>query len=59
MRGPTRLKGAKVLSFGDHRIALAMTVAGMLAEGDTILDDDSVVAISYPEFYNDLRAIIR
>lgn len=58
VRGPTQLKGAKVSSFEDHRIAMAMTVAGILAKGDTILDDDSVVAISYPEFYNDLRAII-
>jgi 3-phosphoshikimate 1-carboxyvinyltransferase len=54
VRGPTKLKGVKLQGFGDHRIAMAMTVAG-----DTILDDDSVVAISYPEFYNDLRAIIR
>jgi 3-phosphoshikimate 1-carboxyvinyltransferase len=56
--GPTRLKGANVKSFGDHRLAMAMTVAGLLADGATTLDDDSVVEVSYPGFFNDLRTLL-
>ena len=59
VRGPTRLRGAKVSASGDHRIAMAMTVAGLLADGETTLDDDTVVEVSYPNFFNDLRTLLR
>lgn len=59
VRGPTTLQGAAVSSFGDHRIAMAMAVAGLLAEGTTEIDDASVVDISYPGFFNDLLTIVR
>ncbi len=57
--GPTPLRGAAVSSFGDHRIAMAMTVAGLVAEGGVEIDDASVVDVSYPGFYNDLRTLVR
>ncbi len=57
VRGPTRLRGAEVSTFGDHRIAMALTVAGLMAEGATTLDETSVVNISYPDFFNDLRTL--
>jgi 3-phosphoshikimate 1-carboxyvinyltransferase len=57
--GPTRLRGAAVLSFGDHRIAMAMAVAGLLADGRTEIDDASVVGVSYPRFFHDLAALAR
>ncbi len=56
--GPTRLCGAKVSAFGDHRLAMAMTVAGLLADGVTTLDDASVVDVSYPGFFYDLRTLL-
>jgi 3-phosphoshikimate 1-carboxyvinyltransferase len=59
VHGPTRLHGAKVSASGDHRIAMAMSVAGLLADGETTLDDDTVVEVSYPNFFNDLRTLIR
>lgn len=59
VRGPTRLKGAEVSSYGDHRIAMSMTVAGLFAESDTTLDDDAVVEISYPEFFSAFQTIFR
>jgi len=59
IEGPTPLRGARVSSFGDHRIAMAMAVAGLIAEGRTELDDDGVVAISYPRFFRDLGALAR
>ncbi|MCI0451358.1 MAG: 3-phosphoshikimate 1-carboxyvinyltransferase [Candidatus Latescibacteria bacterium] len=59
VEGPTRLRGAAVSSFGDHRIAMSMAVAGLVADGHTEIDDASVVEISYPKFFADLRTLIR
>jgi 3-phosphoshikimate 1-carboxyvinyltransferase len=59
IEGPTPLTGARVSSFGDHRIAMAMAVAGLIAEGQTEIDDDAVVGISYPRFFRDLGALAR
>jgi 3-phosphoshikimate 1-carboxyvinyltransferase len=59
IEGPTPLRGAAVSSFGDHRIAMSMAVAGLIAEGHTELDDASVVEISYPKFFADLRTLVR
>ena len=59
IEGPTRLHGCAVSSFGDHRIAMAMAVAGLVAEGRTEIDDASVVEISYPKFFADLRTLVR
>jgi 3-phosphoshikimate 1-carboxyvinyltransferase len=57
--GPTPLVGARVSSFGDHRIAMAMAVAALIAKGATELDDDGAVGISYPRFFRDLGALAR
>jgi 3-phosphoshikimate 1-carboxyvinyltransferase len=46
-----QLKGAKVDSFGDHRIAMAMAVAGLLAEGETEITGAECVDISFPGFF--------
>ena len=59
VRGPSRLHGAPVSPRGDHRIAMAMTIAGLLADGDTTIDDASVVEISYPSFFADLSTLLR
>jgi 3-phosphoshikimate 1-carboxyvinyltransferase len=57
--GPTPLRGAAVSSFGDHRVAMAMVVAGLVADGRTEIDDVSMVGISYPRFFLDLRTLAR
>jgi 3-phosphoshikimate 1-carboxyvinyltransferase len=57
--GPAQLRGAHVSSFGDHRIAMAMAIAALVAEGNTEIDDASVVEVSYPKFFADLRTLIR
>jgi 3-phosphoshikimate 1-carboxyvinyltransferase len=59
IEGPTRLRGAAVQSFGDHRIAMAMAIAGLVADGVTEIDDPTVVEISYPKFFADLRTLVR
>jgi len=48
--GPAPLHGAQVASFGDHRIAMAFAIAGLFAEGETIVQDAECVRESYPGF---------
>ncbi len=59
VRGPSKLKGNKVSSCGDHRIAMALTIAGLLAEGKTEITGSEVIDVSYPAFFNDLRSLLR
>src|SRR5688572_20343024 len=49
--GPTQLRGAAVDSYGDHRIAMAFSIAALIADGETELKDPECVAISFPEFF--------
>ena len=55
--GPTTLKSAKIKTFGDHRIAMAFTIAGLAANVPVKLDDPDCVNISFPEFYSFLRKV--
>jgi 3-phosphoshikimate 1-carboxyvinyltransferase len=48
--GPAPLHGARVASFGDHRIAMAFAIAGLFAEGETIVQDAGCIRESYPGF---------
>ena len=50
--------GAVIDVSGDHRIAMAFAVAGLLIPGVTI-DDAGVVAKSYPRFWEDLARLVR
>lgn len=49
--GPTSLHGARLRSFGDHRIAMAFSIAALLTDEDSELDDPGCVAVSFPEFF--------
>src|SRR5438132_362346 len=49
------LRGGRVASFGDHRIAMAFAIAGLFADGETIIEDAECVEISYPGFKNALE----
>jgi len=55
--GPTRLHGASIDSHGDHRIAMAFSVAAMIAEGETEITGPECVAISFPEFFTLLESV--
>jgi 3-phosphoshikimate 1-carboxyvinyltransferase len=57
VHGPARLRGATVESHGDHRIAMALAIAGLTASGPTRIDGADCVAVSYPNFFADLRTI--
>ena len=50
IHGPAPLHGARVASFGDHRIAMAFAVAGLFADGETIVQDADCIRESYPGF---------
>jgi len=57
--GPTQLHGALLDSHGDHRIAMAFSVAALLAKGDTEISGSECVAISFPEFFPLLESVVR
>ena len=57
IRGRETLQGNKVRSFGDHRIAMSLAVAGLCAEGGVEIDDADCVAISFPTFFGLLDEI--
>jgi len=59
IHGQARLLGATVESHGDHRIAMALAVAGLIASGPTTIEDAECVAVSYPDFFSDLRELTR
>ena len=55
--GPTRLTGAEIDSLDDHRILMAATVAGLVAEGQTTISRGDCYKISYPYFVDDMKAL--
>ncbi len=59
IEGPTVLKGAKIETFKDHRIAMAFSIAGLVADGNILLDYPESVKISYPEFFEQLNRVCK
>jgi len=57
IHGGKEVKGAKVSSHNDHRIAMATAVAGLAAKGNTIIADAEAINKSYPDFYKDLKSL--
>jgi 3-phosphoshikimate 1-carboxyvinyltransferase len=57
VRGGATLRGAAVHSHWDHRIAMALAVAGLAADGSTTVDGWEAVATSYPGFEADLERL--
>lgn len=53
----SRLKGARIDSFGDHRIAMAFAVAALFAEGETEIADAECAAVSFPAFFETLQSV--
>jgi 3-phosphoshikimate 1-carboxyvinyltransferase len=51
------LRGARVESGGDHRMAMALAVAALVAEGETLIEDTECVATSYPRFVATINAL--
>jgi len=57
VRGPRPLRGAVVDSFGDHRIAMMLAVAGLVAEGETVIENFECADVSWPGFADTLRSL--
>ncbi len=57
IEGPTPLKGTKVKSYGDHRMAMSLAIAGLIAEGATEIEDFDCVKISFPNFLPQLKRL--
>ena len=58
VEGPVRLRGARLRSYGDHRIAMAFAVAALAAEGETEIEGAAEsVAVSFPEFFTLLESV--
>jgi 3-phosphoshikimate 1-carboxyvinyltransferase len=56
--GATKLHGATIDSFGDHRIAMAFSVAALIADGDTEIRGSEAAAVSFPEFFELLNSLV-
>lgn len=55
--GGKPLHGAEVESFHDHRIAMAMGVAGLVAAGKTVVQGAEIASVSFPTFWDQLKSI--
>ncbi len=58
VHGPAGLRGTRVDSHGDHRIAMALAVAALCAEGDTVISGWECVNISFPDFAGVIRTLM-
>jgi 3-phosphoshikimate 1-carboxyvinyltransferase len=52
------LRGATLQSYGDHRIAMAFAIAGLFAQGETVIENTACVNTSYPGFVKHLQAVM-
>jgi 3-phosphoshikimate 1-carboxyvinyltransferase len=58
IEGPNNLKGNRVDSYADHRTAMSFLVAGLLAKGETLVNDTACIDTSFPGFYDKLLSAI-
>jgi 3-phosphoshikimate 1-carboxyvinyltransferase len=56
-RRRTPLRGARLYAHGDHRIAMAFSVAALVADGDCEIEGAECVSVSFPEFYTLLESV--
>lgn len=54
IRGPSRLKGTTIDANGDHRIAMSFAVAGLIADGETLIAGAESIQTSFPNFEQEL-----
>ena len=57
VRGGGSINGAIMNSSGDHRLAMLGAAAGLIASGETTVEDAGSVTVSYPTFWEDLEGI--
>ncbi|MGE5618250.1 MAG: 3-phosphoshikimate 1-carboxyvinyltransferase [Sphingomonadaceae bacterium] len=57
VRGGRALRGTTCLSYGDHRMAMAVAVAGLVAEGETAVQGAGTATVSYPGFWEEMESL--
>jgi len=57
IKGIKSLKGARVHGWNDHRVVMALAIAGLRAEGETNIDTAESISVSFPEFVDCLRQL--
>lgn len=57
IHGGSGLIGTEVNGFDDHRIVMALTIAGMVAEGETVINGAEAAAVTYPTFIEDFSRL--
>lgn len=57
VQGGTGVKGSKVHSHHDHRIAMACAVAALKADAETVIEEAEAINKSYPDFYLDMQRL--
>jgi 3-phosphoshikimate 1-carboxyvinyltransferase len=55
--GRQKFKAAEIQSYGDHRIAMAFSVAALAADGPCLIHDAKAASVSFPEFYTTLKTM--
>ena len=55
--GKQKFRAATLNSFGDHRIAMAFSIAALAADGECTIEGAEAASVSFPEFYSTLRLI--
>ncbi|KQL42250.1 3-phosphoshikimate 1-carboxyvinyltransferase [Bacillus sp. FJAT-25509] len=59
IQGNSSLIGANVNSHGDHRMGMMLSIAALLAKGDTIIENTECIAVSFPNFKEQLNELIK
>ena len=57
VRGNKKIKGTSFNSYGDHRMAMALSILALKADEKSYIDDISCINISYPNFYDDFKIL--
>ncbi|SOC20029.1 3-phosphoshikimate 1-carboxyvinyltransferase [Ureibacillus xyleni] len=58
IHGPTKLHGAKLQSYGDHRIGMMGAIAALLSSSPIEIDDTDCIAVSYPTFFEHVNSLL-
>ncbi|MGM7635381.1 3-phosphoshikimate 1-carboxyvinyltransferase [Bacillus sp. Hm123] len=59
IHGNQSLTGGQVTSYGDHRIGMMLAVASLIASGSVTIENIEAIAVSYPQFFEDLASLIQ
>ncbi|WP_339146493.1 MULTISPECIES: 3-phosphoshikimate 1-carboxyvinyltransferase [unclassified Sutcliffiella] len=59
IKGKTNLHGGTLDSYGDHRIGMMGAIASLIANGETILQNDKAINVSYPSFFEHMESLRR